>query len=166
MVVNTEAQILARQLDKARELSKWYLSLMKECDLYKTFEIEGKRFNSVIWEIGHMAMSENFLANYLTYGPATKEDWFKHFAMGGDNKVNDDYPEFKTVLTGFKKIHENTIAHISQLKDEDLDQPTKKEFNVAGIKTVRDAIIHSIRHESIHTGHLGWLCKLHGVKSI
>lgn len=162
----TEAQILARQLDKARELTKWYLSLMKECDPYKSFEFDEKRFNSVIWEIGHLAMSENFLANYLTYGPATKEEWFKHFSMGGDNKVTDEYPDFKEVLNSFKQIHASTIEHINSLTDEDLDRPTKKEFNVAGIVTVRDAIIHSIRHESTHTGHLGWLCKLHGVKSI
>lgn len=162
----TEAQILARQLDKGRELTKWYLSLMKECDPYKTFEFDGKRFNSVIWEIGHLAMSENFLANYLTYGPATKADWFKYFSMGGDNKVTDDYPDFKEVLYSFKQIHASTIEHINGLTDEDLDKPTKKEFNVAGIETVRDAIIHSIRHETTHTGHLGWLCKLHGVKSI
>lgn len=162
----TEAQILARQLDKARELSRWYLSLMKGCDPKKTFEFEGKIFNSIIWEVGHMAMSENFLANYLTYGPARKEDWFKHFAMGGSNQVNEDYPEFKAVLDSFKAIHANTLEHLNSLTNEDLDQPTKKEFPVAGIKTVRDTIIHAIRHESTHTGHLGWLCKLHGVKSI
>lgn len=162
----TEAQILSRQLDKARELTRWYLSLMKECDPYKTFEFEGKRFNSIIWEIGHLAMSENFLANYLTYGPAIKEEWFKHFAMGGDNKVSDEYPDFKSVLNSFKSIHNTTIEHINTLTDDDLDKPTKKEFNVAGIVTVRDALIHSIRHESTHTGHLGWLCKLHEVKSV
>lgn len=162
----TEAQILARQLDKARELTKWYLSLMKECDPYKTFEWNEKRFNSIIWEIGHLAMSENFLANYLTYGPATKEEWFRHFSMGGDNKVTKEYPDFKAVLHSFKEIHTITIDHINSLSDEELDQPTKKEFNVAGIVTVRDAIIHSIRHESTHTGHLGWLCKLHDVKTV
>ena len=111
-------------------------------------------------------MSENFLANYLTYGPATKEDWFRHFAMGGDNKVTDEYPDFKEVLNSFRQIHDSTIGHIHDLTDDDLAKPTKKEFNVAGIVTVRDAIIHAIRHESIHTGHLGWLCKLHGVKSV
>ncbi len=162
----TEAQILARQLDKARELTKWYLSLMKGCDPFKTFEFDGKRFNSIIWEIGHLAMSENFLANYLTYGSGTKEDWFACFSMGGDNEVTDAYPDFKAVLDSFKQIHLNTLEHINQLSDEQLDQPTKKAFNVAGIQTVRDAIIHSIRHESIHTGHLGWLCKMHGVKSV
>ncbi|CAG5086921.1 DinB family protein [Parvicella tangerina] len=162
----TEAQILSRQLDKARELTRWYLSLMKTCDPYKTFEFDGKRFNSVIWEVGHLAMSENFLVNYLTYGPATKEDWFKQFAMGGDNKVTEEYPDFKEVLNSFKQIHNSTIEHINSLTDQDLDKPTKKEFNVADIKTVRDVIIHAIRHESIHTGHLGWLCKLHGVKSV
>lgn len=166
MVNMTEAQILARQLDKGRELSRWYLSLMKGCDPFKTFEFDGKRFNSIIWEIGHMAMSENFLANYLTYGPARKEEWFKHFAMGGDNQVSDNYPDFKIVLDGFKEIHSNTLEHINSLTAGDLDKPTKKEFNVAGIRTVRDTIIHAIRHESIHTGHLGWLCKLHDVKSI
>lgn len=79
--------------------------------------------------------------------------------------MTEEYPDFKAVLDAFKSIHAETLEHISSLTEADLDQPTKKVFNVAGIVTVRDAVEHSIRHESTHTGHLGWLCKLHGVKS-
>lgn len=162
----TEAQILARQLDKSRELTKWYLSLMKECDSMKTFAIGDKTFNSIIWEIGHMTMSENFLGMYLTYGPSVKLTWAKEFGMGSNNTAIENYPSFKDVYASFKSVHEATIQHIAALTDADLDKPTKIEFNVAGITTVRDAAIHVIRHESIHTGHLGWLCKLHGVESV
>ena len=161
-----EAQILSRQLDKSRELTKWYLSLVKGCDPLKTFSIDSKSFNSIIWEIGHLTMSENFLGMYLTYGPSVKLSWAKEFGMGTTNTKQDNYPDFKEVLNTFKTVHEATVSHIATLSDEDLDKPTKIEFNVAGIKTVRDAVIHVIRHESIHTGHLGWLCKLHNVKSI
>jgi hypothetical protein len=162
----TEAQILARQLDKSRELSKWYLSLMKDCDHNKTFTFEKKTFNSIIWEIGHLTMSENFLGMYLTYGPSVKISWAKEFGMGSDNTAKENYPSFSKVLVSFKSVHDSTVNHIASLTDEDLDKPTKIEFNVAGIKTVRDAVIHVIRHESIHTGHLSWLCKMHGVKSV
>lgn len=66
----------------------------------------------------------------------------------------------------FKTIHQQAITHVAGLTDEQLDQPSKSEFPIAGVKTVRDAIIHAIRHESVHTGHIGWLCKLHGIKTI
>ena len=162
----TEAQILSRQLDKSRELTKWYLSLMKDCDPMKTFSLNEKTFNSIIWEIGHLTMSENFLGMYLTYGPSVKLSWAKEFGMGTNNTEKDNYPAFTEVLAAFKSVHEATVSHIASLTEEDLEKPTKMEFNVAGIKTVRDAVIHVIRHESIHTGHLGWLCKLHDVKSV
>jgi hypothetical protein len=162
----TEAQILSRQLDKARELSLWYLSFLKNADTHKTFDFEGKTFNPIIWEVGHLAVTESFLALYLTYGEAPKIAWGKQFGLGSSNIPNEEYPEYAEIWSTFKSIHQQAIQHIASLTDEQLDQPTKTKFNLAGVETVRDAIMHAIRHESVHTGHLGWLCKLHGIKTI
>lgn len=43
--MKTEAQILAEMLNHTRELTRWYLSLLKEEDVYKTFELDGEIFN-------------------------------------------------------------------------------------------------------------------------
>ncbi len=162
----TEAQILARQMNKARELSLWYLSFLKEVDTLKTFDFEGKVFNSVIWEVGHLTVTESFLTLYLTYGESPKIAWAKQFGLGSSNRPNEEFPNFSEVWNTFKSIHRQAIQHIESLTAEQLDLPTKAAFNLAGVETVRDAIVHAIRHESVHTGHLGWLCKLHGIKTI
>lgn len=78
----TEAQILARQLDKARELSLWYLSFLKDVDTQKTFKSDEHTFNSVLWEVGHITVTESFLALYLTYGASEKITWAKQFGLG------------------------------------------------------------------------------------
>jgi hypothetical protein len=162
----TEAHMLSRQLNKARELSLWYLSLLKECDAQKTFTCGDKTFNSYYWEVGHMTVTESYLSIYLTYGHAPKIEWAKLFGLGSSNVITDQHPPFSVIWKTFKEIHQAAIEHVATLTDEQLNQPTKAPFKLAGVETVRDAIIHCIRHESLHTGHLSWLCKFHGVKSI
>jgi hypothetical protein len=162
----TEAQILSRQLDKARELSLWYLSFLKDCDPTKTFTCEDKIFNSYYWEVGHLTVTQSYLSIYLTYGNAPKIEWAKLFGLGSSNMVTNEHPAYKEVWSMFKEVHTLAIDHVAQLTDEQLDEPTKAPFKLAGVTTVRDAIIHCIRHESLHTGHLSWLCKFHGVKTI
>ena len=41
--MKTEAQVLAEMLDSTRDFTKWYLSMLKDVDVYKTFELEGKK---------------------------------------------------------------------------------------------------------------------------
>ena len=80
--MKTEAQVLAEMLGSTRELAKWYLPMLKDADVYKTFELEGKKFNPVIWEIGYLANYENFLGTYLTGGKSLKFHWAPLFGMG------------------------------------------------------------------------------------
>jgi hypothetical protein len=162
----TESYFLARQLDKARELSLWYLSLLKDCDPTKTFNCGEKIFNSYYWEVGHLTVTQSYLAMYLTYGNAPKIEWAKLFGLGSSNQTTSEHPSYEEVWKKFKEVHQITLEHLVQLTDDQLNSPTKAPFKLAGVETVRDAIIHCIRHESVHTGHLSWLCKFHGVKSI
>jgi hypothetical protein len=162
----TEAQLLSRQLNKARELSLWYLSLLKDCDTKKTFAFNDKTFNSYYWEVGHMAVTESYLSIYLTYGKAPKIEWAKLFGLGSSVEISNEHPPFSEIWKIFKEVHQLAINHVALLTDAQLNEPTKVPFKLAGVETVRDAIIHCIRHESVHTGHLSWLCKFHGVKTI
>jgi len=162
--IKTEAQVLAEMLDSTREFTKWYLSTLKEVDVYKEFEVDGKKFNPVIWEIGHLANSENFLGTYLTGGKSLKFNWAPLFGIGVTPPAKEEYPDYKDIWDTFKEVHENTMRHIAALTDEQLDAPSKMEF--AMITDVRGAIQHCIRHEGTHIGHLGWLAKMHGVKTV
>lgn len=162
--MKTEAQVLAEMVDETREFTKWYLSMLKDVDVYKVFEFEGKRFNPVIWEIGHLVSSENFLLFYLTNEKGERFEWAKLFALGAGIPSKEEYPPYDELWSALKRVHQRAIEYISSLTDEQLDAPSKMEF--AGITTVRGAIQHHIRHEGAHIGHLGWLCKMHGVKTV
>ena len=161
--MKTEAQVLAEMLGSTREFTKWYLSILKDVDVYKIFELEGKKFNPVIWEIGHLANSENFLGTYLTRGNSLKFDWAPLFGMGVTPPSKEDYPDYKEIWSTFNMVHTNTMNHISSLTDEQLRAPSRIEF--AMVKDVRGAIQHCIRHEGTHIGHLGWLAKMHSIKT-
>lgn len=162
--MKTEAQILAEVLIKTRELTRWYLLKLKDVDVYKSFMVEGKKFNPVIWEIGHMANSENFLLLYLTHGKGLRFEWAKLFGIGVTPPKKENYPPYDELWKAFQDVHEYAINHISSLTEEELDAPSRIEF--AGVTTVREAIQHGIRHEGTHIGHLGWLCKMHDVKTV
>ena len=162
--MKTEAQVLAEMLGSTREFTKWYLSMLKDVDVYKTFELEGKKFNPVIWEIGHLANSENFLGTYLTGGNSLKFHWAPLFGMGVTPPSKEDYPDYKEIWSTFNTVHTNTINHISSLTDEQLSAPSRMEF--AMVKDVRGAIQHCIRHEGTHIGHLSWLAKMHNIKTV
>ena len=56
--------------------------------------------------------------------------------------------------------------YVATLTTEQLDQPHTGAVSIAGIVQRRDAVIHHLRHENLHTGQLAWLCKLNGVKTV
>ena len=74
--------IIIEGIDQTRVLTRDYLSKLKDVDVYKEFQMEGKKFNSVIWEIGHLSMAQNWLLLYLGKGKPIKREWNSLFAMG------------------------------------------------------------------------------------
>lgn len=161
-----ESKILANLLNNARDLTRWYLSKLKEVDVYKSFEVNDKQFNSVIWEIAHLAVTENYLILRSTGGEKISIPWARQFGLGSGIPSKDECPPYEEIWNTFKEIHEKSIAHIKSLSDDDLNKPTLTGATFGGEDTFRSIIMHCARHESVHTGHLGWLCKLHGVKTI
>ena len=61
-MISVQAKLMAEQIDNTRELTRFYLSKLKTVDVYKSFEIEGLKLNPIIWEVGHIAVSQNWLA--------------------------------------------------------------------------------------------------------
>ena len=90
----------------------------------------------------------------------------KNLTKGSEIPKKEDCPPFEEVLSYFKEVHEKAITHISQLTDNDLAKPTTNGIDFGGEDSIRAIIKHSIRHEGVHTGHLSWLCKLFGLKTL
>jgi hypothetical protein len=160
----TQAQLLADTLDKARSLTKWYLSLLRDTDMKHTFELNDIKLNSPLWIAAHLAWAENMLILQSTGGDAFKIDWLEKVTLGSPHDASL-LPDTKEVLSTMKNIHEVSMNHLATLSDATLDEPNLTGISF-GTDTKRSIIQHAIRHEATHVGQLGWICKLNNIPTI
>lgn len=163
--VPTESQALAHMMDRSREYTMQYFNTLKGEDPHRVFVCEGKPLNTAYWLMAHLATTENGLLLRCTGGPFIKFSWAKHYTIGGAGMSAEERPPFDEVLAMFHNVHAQVMTHLPTLTAEALEGPNISGLSAIG-PTVRDVITHAIRHESSHTGHLGWLCKLHGLKTM
>lgn len=163
----TEAQALADTMDFSRQLSLYYFHKLKDTDLHKTFECEGKKLNSAFWVMAHLAVTENYLLLYATGGEMIRFSWARLFGLGSTIPIKEDCPPLEEILEKLESVHQKALQYIRSLSDDDLDKPNPTPIKFKNAPdTLRMVIQHAIRHEGTHTGHLSWLCKLHGIKTI
>ena len=162
-----ETEVLAEMLDMSRKLTQYYIDKLNGADLHKVFKTEsGEKFNSAYWIIAHLAVTENWLILYSTHGEAERISWGKMFALGAPQPQAEFLPAIDEVMNIFHRVHEKAVSHIMSLSDEMLDSPTKTATTFGGEDSCRKTIMHAVRHEANHAGHLGWLCKMYGIKTI
>lgn len=161
----TEIQVLAHMMERAREYTLLYFDRLKDQDLHRRFTVEGTTLNSAFWVMAHLAVTENGLLLMATGGPFEKFSWAKHFTRGAGGLPPEQCPPFAEVRATMDRVHQAAIAHLNALPDEALEGPNLTGIPLIG-STVRDVITHAVRHEGSHTGHLGWLCKLHGIRTM
>ena len=162
----SEAAVLANVMDKTRELTWMYLNLLKDTDMHKVYEVDGKKLNSAFWIMAHLSVTENFLLLRSTGGENVKIPWARQFGLGSVQVPEPECPPLADVKEVFSSVHAKAISHIASLEDSFLDSDNLINFEFDGEKSVRAMIVHAIRHEAAHAGHLGWLCKLNGIKTI
>ncbi len=163
----SEANILADAFESVRTLTKWYISKMKEVDMYKEFEVEGKKLNSAYWLVAHLIWAENFLLLECLGSNGADIPWLGQFSI--KSKMPESragLPEIKEMLDAWKTVHAKAMEHVRSLPDELLDTENPLGIGFGDDKTHRMMIQHAIRHEALHTGHLSWICKLYGIKTV
>lgn len=162
----TEAIILADTMDFTRQLSLSYFKRLKEVDIHRNFEMGGIKLNSAFWVMAHLAVTENYLLLHATGGEIIRFSWAKLFGIGSAIPDAGDCPPIEEVMEKLNAVHEKAIAHIRTLTAEDLDKPNPTPIKFKDTNDMLRMIIqHAIRHEGNHSGHLSWLCKLHGIKT-
>lgn len=163
--MRSEAEMLAHMLGRTREYTLHYLRYLKDVDVHRRFSCEGRELNSVYWLVAHLAVSENGLLLRATGGPFARFSWAKHFTVGSAVLPADQCPPYAEVWETFKAVHAQAMAHLPTLTDAQLQGP-----NITGLAaiggTMHDVVTHAIRHEGSHIGHIGWLCKLHGIRTV
>jgi hypothetical protein len=164
----TEANILANVFEQTRQLSRFYISRLKETDPTATIQVGQIPLNSVYWIVAHLAWAEYFLLVTGTNGTQLKPEWawLLQYGFGSDGKIAPNSPDFKTAFDTLNQIHSEVMEHLNTLSPESLDEENTLGFNFGGLNTKRSIIQHAIRHEGTHAGHLGWLCKLNGIKTV
>lgn len=161
-----EVDYLIDNLNAARVLTKMYLSKLKGVDMTQTFQCGDVSLNSAYWVVGHIAWAENMLLLRGTGAKRFRFPWLKAFEIGSEFVYTSEMPPIKEVIDGMKLIREKVVEHLQTIEDGQLDQPNALDFTFAGENSIRMIIQHAARHEASHAGHLGWLCKLHGLKTI
>ena len=163
---NIEAAVLADTLQKTRDLTRWYFSLLKNADPYHQPEINGVKLNSIAWLGAHLVWAEDFLVLRGTGGEGTGIEWLEHYKLGSDGSLHTAQPDMKEILDALKLVHEKATAHLLSLTDEEINQENPYGISFSGTSTKKMLVQHCIRHEAMHTGHLSWLCKLNSVKAV
>lgn len=165
-MASSEPAILWDTYQKTRDLTKWYLSKLKEVDVHKQWEVNGVKLNSILWLTTHIAWAENMLILQGTRGPAVELAWLEHYRIGADGSAHEADHTMREALDAVKLVHERAAAHVLSLSEEQLNTENAHGFGFGGDKSYRMLIQHAIRHEGIHAGHLSWLCKINKVDSI
>jgi hypothetical protein len=163
-----ETVVLASCLDNARQLTRFYLSKLKTVDPLVKYQLTPDcSINSYYWIIGHLCWAESLLVlKNLGVQPLVKYDWLDSFSLGRTDGSQEGMPDFSVVLEAFKQIHQQALFAIQTLDEESLDKESTLEFNFGNGSSIREILKHAIRHESVHTGHLGLICKISGINTI
>ncbi len=165
--MKSEGAIIADFLASARELSKMYFNILRDTDIKRRFKSEeGIELNSAFWVIAHLAVTQNFLVLRCSGGPKITIPWARDYGLGSTGASTDSAPSFEEVWETFKSVHNTCMEWVSGLSEEQLNAPAINGFNFMTDGSIRGAIMHAVRHEGLHTGHLSWICKLNGIKTI
>lgn len=158
---------ILEMLQSARALTNFYITKLKDVDHDKVFICEGKKLNSVNWIIAHLCWTDEFLLVQSTKNELQlKKDWFEEFGLGSNPeavKTKLSYDEYVQLLNSNR---EQIINYVKTLLDEQLEEDNILQMSMGGSKALKNILYHAIRHEGTHAGHLGWLCKLHGLETV
>jgi hypothetical protein len=163
MSQNAEAQTIAEIMDRTRKLSRFYLKHLREVDPLKQIDVNGEKLNCVLWLCAHMTWAEHGMCVTSMGAPSMDIAWMKHFEIGSSSDPRPEWPTMEQVVADMKHVHERALETMRALSD--LDALADGSF-FGRSSTRRDILMHAIRHEGTHAGHLGWLCKLNGIKTI
>src|SRR5688500_11223796 len=116
-----ESQILSAVMDKTRQLTAYYINVLKETNLHQVFEVNGIRLNTTFWIMAHLAVTENYLLLRSTGGIPFKLPWARQFGMGSVSSLPENCPPLEEVKQMMHEVHQKSMEHIALLDPDMLD---------------------------------------------
>lgn len=118
--------------------------------------------NHLVWNIGHLAHTEDWLSCKLDGKPSSvPESYAKLFGYGSTIGEPNDYPPFDEIIKHYHTARIRFITAINEASDEALKSPLP-EFDT----DVMGAIFMMVWHEGWHGGQLSLIRKALGLPSI
>lgn len=159
------ATILLDTFNETRSLSHHYFKKLKDTDLNKCFEANGVPLNSAKWIMAHLAWAEHMLIIEALGGEKMHVEWFGKVAFGTPMCDASDLPEIEIIISKLQDVHDAVNTFVRPLTGEFLEEKNELGLRFGSNESKRYMLMHAIRHEGTHAGHLGWLCKINGIKT-
>lgn len=163
----SQSSLLSKIFQQSRQLNKFYISKLKGVDPYENIEFGREKFNSIFWLTAHLVWAENNLVVVQTGGDIDAPEWLNHYSIQSDGTLHENHGTFKELLDLMNSLHPKAMAHLESLCYAKLDSDNLSKMSFDGIDiSKRLCVIHSIRHESTHSGNFSWICKMKNIKTI
>ncbi len=162
----TTGKILADTFATARQLTRYYLSKLKEADPHVRHSFSGIELNSTYWLVAHLIWAEDYLMLRALGHPGTGIEWLDQFKVGSNpDAATLDLP-FKELLDLQQEVHHTTLAHLASMTEDQFAEENALGIRFGDETGKRYLAMHGIRHEATHTGHLGIIAKIEGGRTI
>lgn len=159
------AKLLLHTFNETRSLTSFYFNKIKDANINLNLDVNGIQLNSPKWIMAHLTWAEHFLLLEALGSEKMEIDWFSKVSFGSSMCNDDDLPDIENIIDTMNKIHEATQVFAGAITDEMLEEKNSLGLKFGPNENKKYMLIHAIRHEGIHAGHLGWLCKINGIKS-
>lgn len=163
---NPEAHLYAEVFESVRKLSKMYISRLDGLDVDKRYEINGILLNSARWLAAHLVWAENYLIIEGLSGKSSGIRWLKKVEIGSKPPDEKELPSLDEIMNAMDVVHESSMKLLLSHSDEQLNEPNHIDATFGGKNTKRAVILHAIRHEPVHAGHISWILKANGVELV
>lgn len=124
----------------------------------------------VAWQVGHSAAAQYALCLKRTRGGVESDaqlipaEFAASFGRGSEPASAGESPSVEQIQSVFDRVHEQTLAELSQRTAEELDvatEPTHPMFS-----TKLEAVEFSSQHELLHAGQIALLRRLMGKRPL
>ncbi|TND07957.1 MAG: hypothetical protein FD123_2765 [Bacteroidetes bacterium] len=162
----TQGQLIAQLMDNTRDLVHFYSSKIEEEHWMTRPEMNGVQMNSTLWTMAHLAWAQNFLILKGCSARDLGRDWMELFAIRKEMPADEHVPAISEIRLALDDIHKAAVEVVSALSEEELAEPNNLDAKFKRGNTKLQIISHHLRHEGCHIGHLGWLAKTFGAKTV
>jgi len=157
-------ELLISQYEHVRE---WVILSCRGVTVEQSVSIPAGANNHILWELGHIANSEDYLIAWGCAGQdRLSKDWDEKFGFRSRALPDAaEYPSLREIQDALEKGSEKTQDYLKNVSPEELAS-TPKNFSASGSGSVQSVFTHFMLHEAYHVGKISLLRKMLGLPSV